>query len=67
MRQRVFAGKWILERMTGYGMYFPWLFEHAVARLGRRDGMAHAVIGVAGGFVPARDVLNPVFLARMVL
>jgi hypothetical protein len=67
MRQRAFAGKWILERITGYGMYFPRLFEHAVARLGRREGMAHAVIGAAGGFVPAREVLNPVFLARMVL
>jgi hypothetical protein len=29
--------------------------------------MAHTIIGLAGGFVPAREVLNPVFLARMVL
>jgi hypothetical protein len=29
--------------------------------------MAHTVIGLAGGFVPTREVLNPVFLARMVL
>jgi hypothetical protein len=29
--------------------------------------MAHTLIGVAGGFVPAREVLNPLFLARMVL
>jgi hypothetical protein len=46
---------------------FPRLFEHGVARLGRRDGMAHALVGVAGGFVPARTVLNPIFFARMVL
>jgi hypothetical protein len=29
--------------------------------------MAHTAIGVAGGFVPIREVLNPIFLARMVL
>jgi hypothetical protein len=28
--------------------------------------MAHTIIGVAGGFVPAHEVLNPIFLARMV-
>lgn len=67
LRRRVFAGKWMVERLIGYAMYFPRLFERGVARLGRRDGMAHTVIGVAGGFVPAREVLNPVFLARMVL
>lgn len=66
-RMRVFAGKWLMERATGYAMHFPRLFDHAVARLGRREDMAHTVIGVAGGFVPARAVLNPVFLARMVL
>jgi hypothetical protein len=66
-RARAFAGKWIMERLTGYGMCFPGIFERAVARLGRREGMAHTVIGVAGGFVPARHVLNPIFLARMVL
>jgi hypothetical protein len=29
--------------------------------------MAHTFIGVTGDFVPARRVLNPLFLARMVL
>jgi flavin-dependent dehydrogenase len=67
MRRRVFAGKWMVERMIGCAIYFPRLFERIVTRLGRRDGMAHTVIGVAGGFVPAREVLNPIFLARMVL
>ncbi len=67
MRRRAFAGKWLTERMIGYAIYFPRFFERIVARLGRREGMAHTVIGVAGGFVPVREVLNPVFLARMVL
>jgi flavin-dependent dehydrogenase len=66
-RRRVFAGKWIVERMISYAIDSPRFFERIVARLGRRDGMAHTVIGVSGGFVPARAVLNPIFLARMVL
>jgi menaquinone-9 beta-reductase len=66
-RRRAFAGKWAVERLIGYGMWWPRLFDRAVARLGRRDGMAHTLIGVTGDFVPAREVLNPVFLARMVL
>ena len=65
-RRRAFAGKWVVERLVGYGMCFPRLFDRAVARLGRRPGMADTFIGVTGDFVPARAVLNPLFLARMV-
>ncbi|HYC31594.1 MAG TPA: NAD(P)/FAD-dependent oxidoreductase [Gemmatimonadales bacterium] len=65
-RRRAFAGKWAVERLVGYGMCFPRLFDRAVARIGRRAGMADTFIGVTGDFVPARAVLNPVFLARMV-
>ena len=67
MRRRVFAGKWMLERMIDCALRFPRLFNRGVAKLGRREGMAHTVIGVAGGFVPPREILNPIFLARMVL
>jgi flavin-dependent dehydrogenase len=67
MRRRAFAGKWMVERMIGHAIACPRFFDRVVARLGRRDGMAHTVIGVAGGFVPTRAVLNPIFLARMVL
>ena len=59
-------GKWAVERLVGYAMEFPRLFDRAVGRLDRR-GMAHTFIGVTGDFVPARAVLNPLFLARMVL
>ena len=67
MRRRVFVGKWIFERLIGWSMHLPSLFERGIARIGRRDGMASTLIGVAGGFVPARKVLNPVFIARMVV
>ena len=66
-RRRAFAGKWAVERLIGYGMWWPALFDRAVARLGRRGTMAHTLIGVTGDFVPARAVLNPFFIARMVL
>jgi menaquinone-9 beta-reductase len=66
-RHGTFAGKWAVERLIGYGMLFPRLFDRAVARLARRGTMAHTLIGVTGDFVPAREVLNPWFLARMVL
>jgi flavin-dependent dehydrogenase len=65
-RRRAFGGKWAVERLIGYGMTFPALFDRAVGRVARR-GMAHTLIGVTADFVPARAVLNPVFLARMLL
>jgi flavin-dependent dehydrogenase len=66
-RWGAFAGKWAVERLIGYAMAWPALFDRAVGRLGRRAGMAHTFIGVTGDFVPAHRVLNPLFLARMVL
>jgi hypothetical protein len=54
-----------VERLIGYAMLAPALFDRAVARLERR-GLAHTLIGVTGDFVPARAVLNPLFLSRIV-
>jgi flavin-dependent dehydrogenase len=65
-RRRAFGGKWAVERLIGYGMTFPALFDRAVGRIARR-GMAHTLIGVTAAFVPARAVLNPIFLARTLL
>jgi flavin-dependent dehydrogenase len=65
-RRRAFAGKWAVERLIGWAIEWPALFDRAVDRLSRR-GMAHTLVGVTGDFVPPRAVLNPWFLARMVL
>ena len=65
-RRRAFGGKWIVERMIGYGMLAPSLFDRAVGRLERR-GMAHTLVGVTGDILPARAVLNPLFLSAMVI
>jgi flavin-dependent dehydrogenase len=64
-RRRAFGGKWAVERMIGYGMLLPALFDRAIERLERR-GLAHTLIGVTGDFIPAREVLRPGFLAAMV-
>lgn len=66
-RRRAFAGKWIVERLIGWAMWSPRLFDRAVERLGRRGNMADTLVGVTGRFVPARQVLDPRFLARMVI
>lgn len=65
-RRRAFAGKWAVERLIGYGMLAPALFDRAVARLERR-GLSHTLVGVTGSFVPPREVLRPRFLAAMML
>ena len=66
LRRRTFAGKWAVERLIGYGMLTPALFDRSVGRLERR-GMSHTLIGVTGEIVPARAVLNPGFLMAMVV
>jgi flavin-dependent dehydrogenase len=65
-RRRAFLGKWAVERLVGFGMLAPTLFDHAVARL-EHHGLGHTWVGVAGDYVPASTVFNPKFLCRMVL
>jgi menaquinone-9 beta-reductase len=66
LRRRHFLGKWVMERITRGLMQFPNIFDRTVDRLGRSQDMAHTAIGVAGGFVPLREMLNPGFIARVV-
>jgi flavin-dependent dehydrogenase len=66
-RRRTFAGKWLLERVLDQALRFPRLFDRGISRLGRHPGMADTMIGFAGGFVAPRKVLNPIFLARILV
>ncbi|MEO5799466.1 MAG: FAD-dependent oxidoreductase [Gemmatimonadales bacterium] len=66
LRRQRFLGKWIVERLIGYSMLTPALFDRAVARLERR-GMADTLIGVTGDFISPWRVLNPAFLTRMLV
>ena len=63
-RRRAFGGKWAVERLIGWGMAAPALFDRAIGRLEAR-GWSHTLVGVTGDFVPPREVLNPRFLAGM--
>lgn len=64
-RLAAFAGKWMVERMIGYAMLQPALFDRAVDRIARR-GLASTLVGVTGHVLPARRVLNPAFLWKTV-
>lgn len=64
--RRCFAGQRAVERLIGWGMLLPSLFDRAVGRLGARD-LGHTFVGVTGGLLPARTVLTPSFLLRMLL
>lgn len=66
LRRRRFGGRWAVERLVGWGMFLPSLFDRAVRRLGARD-RGHTFVGVTGGILPARAVLSPEFLLRMML
>jgi len=60
-----FRGKRWVERAIGSAVASPLLFNHAARVLARRRDMADLLVGVAGDFVPAREVLHPHFLLRL--
>jgi flavin-dependent dehydrogenase len=65
-RRSAFAGQRAVERLVGWGMFFPALFDRALGKLSARD-LGHTFLGVTGDILPARAVLTPSFLLRMVL
>ena len=66
-RRCAFAGKWIVERLVALAVGAPWLLDRAAATMEAHPAMANLFVGVAGDFVPAREVLRPSFLARLML
>ena len=67
LRRREFGGKWAVERAIGAAVASPMLMNHAARTLSRHPGMAHLLVGVTGDFVPAREVLRPGFLWRLLM
>jgi flavin-dependent dehydrogenase len=65
-RRRIFGGKWRVERLVGFAVAMPWLMNRAAAALGRRKDLADLFVGVAGDFVPPREVLSLRYLLRLV-
>ncbi len=66
-RTRAFTGKWRVERLIGLAVAFPFLMNHAARVLSRRSELADLLIGVTGDFVPAREILRPGVLWRMLV
>jgi menaquinone-9 beta-reductase len=64
-RRSAFRGKWVIERLVALAVGAPILLNHVAATLEASPAMAHLFVGVAGDFVPAREVLRPGYLARL--
>jgi geranylgeranyl reductase family protein len=66
-RRAEFSGKWKVERLVGAAIAFPSLINRAARVLSRRRDMADLLVGVVGDFVPAREVLSPSYLLKLML
>lgn len=64
-RRQAFTGKWRFERLVGAAVASPPLMNHVARGLARRRDMADLLVGVAGDFVPAGEVLSPGFVLRL--
>jgi geranylgeranyl reductase family protein len=66
-RRAEFGGKWLVEKLIGGTVAVPALINHAARALTRRPEMADLLVGVAGDFIPAREVLRAGYFARLLL
>ena len=66
-RRHAFAGKWRVERLVGLATTYPMLMNYAARTLARRKELADLLVGVAGDFVPPREVLSLRYLAQLLL
>lgn len=57
LRRETFGSKWIVERLIGYAMLAPRLFDASLAVL-EATGRSHRMVGVTGGFLPVRALLT---------
>jgi flavin-dependent dehydrogenase len=65
-RRRDFRGKWAVERLVALAVGTPALLDRAARTLEASPAMADLFVGVAGDFVPAREVLRPGYLAKLI-
>lgn len=64
-RKHEFAGKWMVERLIGAAVSSPGTMNLAARALAARPDLASLLVGVTGDFVPAREVLRPGFVRRL--
>jgi hypothetical protein len=55
----------IIERLVGAATAYPAMMNRAARTLARRRDMADLFVGVTGDFVPAREILRPSYLLRL--
>ena len=65
-RRRAFRGKWAIERLVALAVGVPALLDRAASTLEASPAMANLFVGVAGDFVPAREVLRPGYLVKLI-
>lgn len=66
-RRAEFGGKWWVERLIGASVAWPPAVNRATRRLAARKPLADLLVGVIGDFIPAAQVLNASYLARVFL
>ncbi|MGV3710787.1 MAG: NAD(P)/FAD-dependent oxidoreductase, partial [Gemmatimonas sp.] len=64
-RRDAFSGKWRVEKIIGLGVAYPWLFDQAASILERDRDLCDLLVGVAGDFVPPRELLRARVLRRL--
>jgi flavin-dependent dehydrogenase len=64
-RRDEFGGKWIVERIIGAAVASSFLMNRAARALATHRDLADLLVGVTGDFVPAREVLRPRFVLRL--
>lgn len=66
-RRSEFGGKWKVERLIGSVIAAPRIFNRIALTLQRHRDMADLLVGVAGDFVPAREILRPRYMMNLFL
>ena len=64
-RREEFGGKWMVERLIGAAVASRFLMNRATRAFAARRDLADLLVGVTGDFVPAREVLRPAFVLRL--
>ncbi len=66
-RRSEFKGKWRVERLVGSVVASPRIFNRIALTLQNRRDMADLLVGVAGNFVPAGEILRPRYMMNFLL
>lgn len=66
-RRAEFRGKWMVERIIAGVVAVPAVMNHVARSLSHRSELADLMVSVAGGLLPAREVLRPGYVGQLLL